>query len=125
MAQNKIVEYRAVAIGRALLVFKLCLGTGQKIGDVLKMRWPDPDDRGIAIREVATKVELWMPIAPRLRTIPASARRSGPTVGKSVGYSAASQDVPAIQDKADARDHIQALRYAATAELVAAGAATN
>ena len=34
-----IKDYRKAATGLALVVFELCLGTGQRIGDVLKMNW--------------------------------------------------------------------------------------
>ena len=33
--------FRGVADARSMLIFELCLATGQRIGDVLDMQWSD------------------------------------------------------------------------------------
>lgn len=126
--QDMIDAYRAEASGRALLIFELCLGTGQRIGDVLRMRWSDIDGEGIAIRQGKTKVKLWIPITPQLRVILEETPRIGLTIcaygpnGKQLSYSSASQDVRTVRDVIGALAYdIHGLRYAATAELAAAG----
>ncbi len=53
---DMIVSFRKAATGRPLLIFELCLGTGQRIGDVLKMRWSDIDGDGINV--VQNKTDL-------------------------------------------------------------------
>jgi len=50
--------------GRALLIFELCLGTGQRIGDVRKMRWSDIEEGGINVRQGKTGKDLWIPFTP-------------------------------------------------------------
>lgn len=126
--QDMIEAYRETASGRALLIFELCLGTGQRIGDVLRMRWSDIDGDGISIRQGKTTTALWIPITPRLRSILDRTPRIGMTIcaygphGKQLSYSSASADVRTVRDAIGARAYdIHGLRYAATAELAAAG----
>ena len=49
---------------RERLVMELCLGTGQRIGDVLKMRWSDIQDGAVFVKQNKTNKELWVPILP-------------------------------------------------------------
>lgn len=67
--RDMIDEYRTDASGRALLIFKMCLETGQRIGDVLRMRWSDIDGEGLVIRQGKTKAKFRIPITPRLNVI--------------------------------------------------------
>lgn len=46
---------------------ELCIGTGQRIGDVLEMRWSDIQESGFVIRQNKTGKELWAPILPELQ----------------------------------------------------------
>lgn len=107
--QDMIDAYRAETAGREVLIFELCLGTGQRIGDVLRMRWSDIDGEGIAIRQGKTKAKLWIPITPRLRVILEQTPRIGLTIcaygpqGKQPSYSSASQDVKTVRDAIGAR----------------------
>jgi integrase len=48
-------------------IMELAIGTGQRIGDLLKMRWDHIDGDGIAVRQGKTKTALWIPFTPRLR----------------------------------------------------------
>lgn len=41
---------------------ELCVGTGQRIGDVLDMRWSDIQDDGMMVRQSKTGKELWLPL---------------------------------------------------------------
>lgn len=71
--------YRAVcSIGsRERLVMEMCVCTGQRIGDVLKMRWSDIQDGAIFIRQNKTRKELWVPILPELQfALDAASRHS-------------------------------------------------
>lgn len=47
-------------------VFAFGLYTGQRLGDILAMRWGDLDDEGIKVRQQKTGAELWVPIHPDL-----------------------------------------------------------
>ncbi len=56
---------------------ELCVGTGQRIGDVLEMRWSDIQDRGFVVRRNKTGKELWVPILPELQAaLDAASRHS-------------------------------------------------
>ena len=126
--QEMIEAYRAAASGRALLIFELCLGTGQRIGDVLKMRWSDIDGDGIKVQQGKTGSDLWIPFTPRLRFILNQTPRIGLTIcahgpaGKPLTYFPAAKAVRTVREKIGAEAYdIHGLRYAAAAELAAAG----
>ena len=125
---DKIEAYRATARGRALLIFELCLGTGQRIGDVLRMRWSDIDGDGISVKQSKTGAALWIPITPSLRKVLDQTPRIGMTIcahgpqGKALTYVPAAKAVRQVQEQIGALDYdIHGLRYATTAELAAAG----
>lgn len=62
---------------RERLVMELCVGTGQRIGDVLDMRWSDIQDGSVFVRQNKTKKELWIPILPELQqALDAASRHS-------------------------------------------------
>ncbi len=46
-----IEAYRKNATGNVLLAFELALGTGQRISDVLKMKWSDIENNGINVKQ--------------------------------------------------------------------------
>lgn len=125
---KKIKDYREAATGRALLIFELCLGTGQRIGDVLRMRWSDIDGDGITVRQGKTGAALWVPITPALRAVLDQTPRIGMTIcahgahGKPLTYFPAARAVREVRERIGALDYdIHGLRYATTAELAAAG----
>jgi len=123
-----IGAYRGTATGRALLIFELCIGTGQRIGDVLRMGWSDIEGDGINVRQGKTGARLWVPLTPRLRAVLATTPRIGLTLcawgpaGKPTKYRTAADLVMAVRVAigADAYD-LHSLRYATAAELAALG----
>ncbi|UWS06793.1 tyrosine-type recombinase/integrase [Phaeobacter inhibens] len=122
-----IEKFRAAADGRALLVFELCLGTGQRIGDVLKMRWSDIECDGINVAQGKTGAKLWVPFTSHLRAILADTQKIGPTIcawgrGKPTSYRSAHEAVMNVRKVIGAEDYdLHGLRYAAAAELAALG----
>lgn len=113
---------------RERLVMELCVGTGQRIGDVLEMRWSDIQDGGVVIRQNKTGKELWVPILPELQAaLDASTRLSVFILTNERGtnrwsYRGASQAVRKIRDTIGALDYdIHSWRYNAACELVEAG----
>ena len=46
-----------------------CLGTGQRIGDVLRMRWNYIEAGGINVKQGKTGDALWVPMTPQLRAM--------------------------------------------------------
>lgn len=123
-----VAAYRATATGRALLVFELCIGTGQRIGDVLRMRWSDVDDGGIVVRQGKTGAKLWIPLTPRLKAVLDATPKVGMTIcawgqnGKPTSYRGAADLVMAVRKaiRAEAYD-LHSLRYTTAAELAEAG----
>lgn len=123
-----IEKYRTTATGRALLVFELCLGTGQRIGDVLKMKWGDIKDGGISLTQGKTGKALWIPVTPHLQTaLNATERRSVFILTNQAAtgpwsYRGASDAVMKVRIEIGARAYdIHALRHTAASELAVAG----
>lgn len=123
-----IEAYRATATGRALLIFEMCLETGQRIDDVLKARWSDIDGEGINFRQGKTGAKLWIPITPRLRAILDATPKIGLTIcawgprGKATSYRGAADLVMGIRRQIGAEAYdLHSLRYTAAAQIGGAG----
>ena len=122
-----IDAYRKDADGLALLIFEMCLGTGQRIGDVLAMTWADVAPEGIKVKQAKTKTRLLIPPTARLAAILAETPRAGMTIvaqpnGRRVSYSYAAKLVSDVRKRIGAeRWDIHALRYTAASEIAALG----
>lgn len=113
---------------RERLVMELCVGTGQRIGDVLEMRWSDIKDGGFVVRQNKTGKELWVPILPELSAaLDAASRHSVFILTNERGtnrwsYRGASHAVRAVRERIGALGYdIHSWRYNAACELVEAG----
>lgn len=113
---------------RERLVMELCVGTGQRIGDVLEMRWSHIQDGGFVVRQNKTGKELWVPILPDLQAaLNAASRHSLFLLTNEQGvnrwsYRGAAQAVRLIRERIGAIDYdIHSWRYNAACELVEAG----
>jgi integrase len=124
---DMIAAYRAAADGRARLIFELCLGTGQRIGDVLRMRWNDVEAGGIHVRQGKTRKALWVPFTSHLRAALDATQRRGLTIictdaGLALTYHQARHIVGTIREKIGAGAYdLHSLRYTAASELAALG----
>lgn len=118
---------------RQRLCFELCLGTGQRIGDVLKMQWGHIEGEGINVKQGKTGKRLWVPMTHHLQAALSAAPRSSlfilskdMTKAKKPGpwaYRGASEAMRAARGKIGALDYdLHSLRYSAASELLAAGA---
>lgn len=128
--QDLLQAYRDVcALGtRERLMMELCVGTGQRIGDVLEMSWSDIQEGGFIIRQNKTGKELWIPILPQLQAaLDVASRHSVFILTNKRGtnrwsYRGASQAVRKIRERIGAiRYDIHSWRYNAACELVEAG----
>ena len=104
------------------------IGTGQRIGDVLEMRWPDIQEGGFVMRQNKTGKELWIPILPELESaLKAASKHSVFILTNERGtnrwsYRGASQAVRKVREQLGAlRYNIHSWRYNAACELVEAG----
>ena len=127
--QAKIDAFRSKATARTLLAFELLIGTGQRIADVLAMKWSDLEDGGIKVRQNKTGKVLWVPLTPHLRAaLDAAERRSIFILTNERGsapwsYRGAHQAVMKVRREIGAEDHdIHSLRYSAASELLILGA---
>lgn len=124
-----IEAYRAAApLGtRQRLIFEMLLGTGQRIGDVLKARWDDIADGGIHVRQGKTGVRLWLPLTRDLRAALDATKKTGLTIcagpsGIPAIYRVAADLMLVTRKKIGAEAYdAHALRYTAAAELAALG----
>lgn len=128
--QELLDAYRkACPLGtRERLVMELCVGTGQRIGDVLNMRWSNIEDGAVWLRQSKTSKELWVPILPELQTaLDAASRHSVFILTNGRGedrwtYRSASATVLAVRTRIGAlRYDIHSWRYNAACELLEAG----
>ncbi|MFY0309661.1 tyrosine-type recombinase/integrase [Leisingera sp. D0M16] len=123
-----IKKYRQEATGRELLLFELCVGTGQRIGDILQMKWGDIQDGGINLTQNKTGKRLWVPMTSPLRTTLETAPRRSVfllTNHAATGpwsYRGASQAVRKVRESIGALEYdIHSLRYTTASELAIAG----
>ena len=107
---------------------ELCVGTGQRIGDVLDMRWSDIQDGSVFVRQNKTRKELWVPILPELQQALDGARRDSVFLLTNErgtnrwSYRGASQAVRNVRAEIGALNYdIHSWRYNAAAELLEAG----
>ncbi|MFG6083631.1 tyrosine-type recombinase/integrase [Paracoccus litorisediminis] len=118
-----IEAFRAVAPADTRLVFELCLGSGQRISDVLKMMWSDFDGAGISVKQSKTGAALYVPLTRQLAEALRNAPKRGLTIatqkdGSPVTYMAAYKWITKIRDKIGARAwDIHALRHSAASEI--------
>src|SRR5690606_5230970 len=112
---------------RARLIFELLLGTGQRIGDVLRMRWNDIEDGGIKVSQGKTGTVLWIPMTADLRAAIDVTAKVGLTIcaqknGRPTSYRGAADLVMAVRKDIGAEDYdLHALRHTAAHELAAIG----
>lgn len=107
---------------RERTLFELCLGSGQRIGDVLRMQWRHIEGGGINVTQSKTGKRLWVPLTVHLwraldvwpvaglRIVPISYRQAAHAMQKA-------REVVGAGPEHDTH----ALRYTAAAELLLAG----
>lgn len=123
-------EFEKVATPRTRLVYELCLGTGQRIGDVLKMRWNHVSDNAWDFTQGKVDKPMWIPFTDRLGSYLATVDRKGLTVitdhaGRPARYHAVANEmrkVRSMMEHPDAVNYVtHGLRKNATIELYQSG----
>ena len=118
--------------GRTLLVFELCLATGQRIQDVLDFKWTDirPIDGTVGVDLIQNKTgkSLWVPLRDSVVTLLTNSQRKNEyilTNHLATGpwsYRGAAQAVQDIRKEIGAENYdIHSLRYSAACDLALAG----
>ncbi|MEH6834330.1 site-specific integrase [Falsihalocynthiibacter arcticus] len=127
---NMRAEFEAVAPLRARLVYELCIGTGQRIGDVVQIRWGHIKDGAYDFTQGKTNKPLWIPLTDRLKAYLSTVEKSGLTIitdqsGRPVRYRTVAEEmrkVKALMDYPDAANYVtHGLRKNATIELYQSG----
>jgi integrase len=122
-----IAAYRQSATGSDLLAFELALGTGQRAGDLCKMRWDDFDGEYVRVRQSKTDARLWVYCPPSLREALHSAPRAGLTIltnakGQPLTYHALEGRVRRVRQEIGAMAYsLHGLRYSAAIEMAEGG----
>ena len=106
-------EFEKVATPRARLVYELCLGTGQRIGDVVKMRWNHIRDGEWDFTQGKTEKPMWIPFTDRLNVYLTTVEKNGLTVitdaaGRPVRYRTVADEMRKVKAK---MGHPQAATY--------------
>ncbi len=123
-------EFEKVATPRARLVYELCIGTGQRIGDVVQVRWGHIKDGAYDLTQGKTDKPLRIPLTDRLKAYLASVEKKGLTVitdknGRPVRYRTVAEEmrnVKAAMEHPDAATYVtHGLRKNATIELYQSG----
>ncbi|MBN8185602.1 tyrosine-type recombinase/integrase [Salipiger thiooxidans] len=124
---------KAYAYGsRERTLFELCLGTGQRIGDVLRMQWGYVRGDTILVIQGKTGARLEIPLTPHLAAaLDATERHSLFILTKDMSktkrpgqweYRGASDAMRAAREAIGAQDYdLHGLRYTAAVELLLAG----
>lgn len=121
--EEMIEAFRAAAPPRALLIFELLIGTGQRIRDVLGLQWGQIDGDGFTIRQHKTGTELYIPLTDRLRSVLAQTPRKGLFIvcqanGRPLTYATAWVDVREVRRTIGADKYdIHGLRHTAASEI--------
>ncbi len=126
-SQETIDAFLTHADGRARLVFEMAYGTGQRIGDVLSMKWGQIQDSELHLKQSKTGAELVIPLTDRLRAYLSTVERRGVhiiaqdlrrPITRRQAWGAVSKALKA----AGVHGTIHGLRYTVAAELAAEGA---
>lgn len=123
-------EFEAVATPRARLVYELCIGLGQRIGDILKIRWNYIADGHYDFKQGKGDKPLWIPLTDRLKAYLATLDKKGLTVvtnvdGSPASYRTVAQEMRKVKGQMqhpDAKTYVtHGLRKNATIELYQSG----
>ena len=123
-------EFESVASPRTRLIYELCIGTGQRIGDVLKMRWDHFKDGAYDFTQGKGDKRVWIPLTDRLALYLTTVLKKGLTVitdkdGRPVSYRTIAQEMrkvkAAMQHPEAAKYVTHGLRKNATIELYQSG----
>lgn len=123
-----IAAFRKHATPDARLLFELALGTGQRAGDIISMKWSDFDNKGISVSQNKTGTNIWVPCTDELLEVLASTERRGIFIltsqtGAPLTYSGAAQRLTRVSQSAGTSAYsLHGLRYSAASRLAELGA---
>lgn len=74
---NMLRAYENASDGLSRTIYELCVGTGQRIGDVVNMKWSQFEEGFMQVTQEKTGAELWIYCPDRLQRYLATLPRSG------------------------------------------------
>lgn len=125
--EDQVEAYRKANAERAdaILLFELALGTGQRPGDLVRMKWSDYDGGGISLTQGKTGAALYVPLGERLRTLLDATRPADAPSASILGteaYTGMEVRFRRARDRAGVKGvSLHGLRKNATIELAEAG----
>lgn len=120
-------KYAEAATGADRIIFELAIGTGQRIQDVLDMKWSDVEGDGINVTQNKTGAELYIPFTRRLSAFLATTPKRGFFIattahGTATHYNTAEQRFRRIRKAIGAQGYVMhGWRYTAAHHLAQAG----
>lgn len=108
-------------------IFEIAIGTGQRIGDILAMRWSDVAAGGVQVRQRKTGADLWIPFTSRLAEHLASVPRTSLTIvagraGRPLSYDAAAKRIRRVRRASGSLAFtIHGWRYTAADHIASSG----
>lgn len=120
-------RFCAVAGPTERTILELAIGTGQRISDVLRMRWGDIVAGGIEVRQSKTGAILWIPFTKRLAAHLAEVPRTSLTIaagraGRPLSYDAAAKRIRRVRTASGCRAWtIHGWRYTAAEQIATGG----
>lgn len=123
-----LAAYERNAEGDTRLFYELCISTGQRAGDVVKMEWDHFDGEYMAVVQEKTGARIWVYCPDRLLDLLESTPKSGKFIlaknlTEHITYNSIQKKVKAIRELINARpEHsIHGWRYNAVVQLAEAG----
>lgn len=122
-----VKAYAEAATGVDRVIFELAIGTGQRIQDVLDMKWSDIEGDGINVTQNKTGAELHIPFTSRLAAFLAETPKKGFHIattihGTAMSYNAAEQRFRAVRKAIGAHGYVMhGWRYTAAHQLALSG----
>ena len=122
-----VEKYAEAATGVDLTIFELAIGTGQRIQDILDMRWSDIEGDGINVTQNKTKADLYIPFTARLSQHLSRTPKKGLWIattmhGQQMHYNTAEQRFRRIRKSIGGEGFVMhGWRYTAAHQLILAG----
>lgn len=82
--EQEIQDFLTIASPSMSLAMKLALYSGQRLGDVIKMRWNQIDRGGIEVTQQKTGEKLWIPLHTKLSSLLSNVSKSSVMILTSV-----------------------------------------
>lgn len=128
---DSLARYRAGGLPHLILAVELAIWTGQRQGDLIRMRWDDIGDRIMKVIQEKTSKEVWLPISQPLTVVLSAAPRAAQTVlvsSKGVPWKNANVLAQAIGHdlaRLEIKERFHGLRKSTAVVLAEAGCSTK